>query len=62
MAHRSHVKLSQSAAALTVAPGGMKSTRRMPFLSQKMDTMILLTRTEVLNFFGYGEMCMAPLQ
>jgi len=40
MARQSRVKVSQYAAALIVAPGGMKSTRRMPFLSQKTDAMI----------------------
>jgi len=54
MARQSHVKVSQYAAALIVAPGGMKSTRRMPFLSQKTDTMIFFTEIEVLNFLVRG--------
>jgi len=40
MARRIRANVSQYAAALTVVPGGMKSTRRMPFLSQKMDALI----------------------
>ena len=55
MARRSRVKVSQYAAALIVVPGGMKSTRRMPFLSQKMDTMIFLIEIEVFNFLILGE-------
>ena len=55
MAHWSRVKVSQYAAALIVALGGVKSTRRMPFLSQKMDTMIFFTEIEILNFFVLGE-------
>ena len=55
MAHRSRVKVSQYAAALTVAPGGMKSTRRMHFMSQKTETMNFFTEIEVLNFLVLGE-------
>ena len=40
MARRSRVKASQYAAALTVAPGDMKSTSRTHFLSQKTGAMI----------------------
>jgi len=46
MARRSRVEVSQYAVALIFAPGSMKSTRRMPFLSQ-----IFLTEIQVLNFF-----------
>jgi len=55
MSHQSRVKVSHYAAALIVAPGGMKSTRRMPFLSQKTDAMIFFTEIEVLNFLVLGE-------
>jgi len=48
------VKVSQYAVALIVAPGGMKSTRRMPFLSQKMDAMIFFTEIKVMNFLVSG--------
>jgi len=54
MARRSRVKVSQYAAALIVAPGGMASTRRMPFLSQKTDAMFFFTENEVLNFLVLG--------
>jgi hypothetical protein len=50
MVRRSRVKVSQYAAASTVAPGGMKSTSRMPFVSHKTDAMIIFTENEVLNF------------
>jgi len=33
----------------------MKSTRRMPLLSQKTDAMIFFTEIKVLNFFVLGE-------
>ena len=55
MACQSHVKVSQYAAALIVVPGGMKLTRRMPFLPQKTDAMIFFTEIEVLNFWVLGE-------
>jgi hypothetical protein len=54
--------VSQYAAALIVAPGGMKLTGRMPFLSQKMDAMIFFTEIEVFNFLVLGGMHMAPLR
>ena len=54
MIHRSCVKVSQYAAALTVAPEGMKSNRRMSFLSQKMKAVIFFTEIEVLNFWFWG--------
>jgi len=54
--------VSQYAVALIVAPGGMKSTRRMPFLPQKTDVMILFTGIEVLNFLVLGGLRMVPLQ
>jgi hypothetical protein len=50
MARRSRIKVSQYAAALIVEPGGMKSTRRMLFLSQKTNAMVFFTEIEVLNF------------
>jgi hypothetical protein len=62
MARQSRVKVSQYAVALIVAPGCMKLTRRMPFLSEKTDTMIFFTEIEVLNFFCAGGMRMVPLQ
>ena len=62
MAHWSCVKVSQYAATLIVVPGGMKSTRRMPFLSQKMNTMIFFYWNWSFEFFGSGRMRMAPLQ
>jgi len=62
IARRSRVKVSQYGAALIIAPGGMKSTRRMPFLSQKMDAMIFFTEIEILIFFCSGGMRMVPLQ
>jgi len=34
----------------------MKSTRRMPFLSQKMDAMNYFTEIEILNFLVLGEL------
>jgi hypothetical protein len=40
MARQSRVKVSQYAATLIVAPGGMKSIRKMPLLSEKTDAMI----------------------
>jgi hypothetical protein len=46
--------VSQYAAALIVEPGGMKPTRRMPFLSQKKEATIFFTETEVLNFWFWG--------
>ena len=55
MAHRSRVKVSQYAAALIVAPGHIKSTKRTPFLSQNMDAMIFFTEIEVLNFLVLQE-------
>ena len=55
MARWNRVKVSQYAAALIVATGGIKSTRRMPFLSQKTDAMIFFTEIEVLNFLVLGE-------
>jgi len=55
MARRSRVKVSQYAAALIVAPGGMKSTSRMPFMSHKTDTMMFFAEIEVLNFLVLGE-------
>jgi len=54
MVRRNRVKVSQYAAALIVAPGGMKSTRRMSFLSQKTDAMIFFTEIEVLDFWFWG--------
>ena len=48
--------MSKHAAALIVEPGGMKSTRRMPFLSQKTDAMNFFTEIEVLNFLVLGEL------
>jgi hypothetical protein len=53
--------VSQYAAALIVEPGGMKSTWRMPFLSQKTDAMIFSTEMEGSKFWFWG-MCMAPFQ
>jgi hypothetical protein len=48
---------------LIVAPGGMKSIRRMPFLSQKTDAMIIFPEMEILTFFfSSGGMRMASLQ
>jgi hypothetical protein len=55
MACQSRVKVSQYAVALIVAPEGMKSTRRMPFLSHKTDIMIFFNENEVLNFLVLGE-------
>ena len=54
MARRSCVKESQYSVAVTFALGGMKSTRRMPFLSQKMDAMIFFTEIKVMNFLVSG--------
>jgi len=62
MARRSRVIVSQYAAALIVAPGGMKSTRRMPFLSQKTDAMIFFHWNWSFEFLGSGGMRMMPLQ
>ena len=45
--------------ALIVEPGGMKSIRRMPFLSQKTEALIFFTEIEVLNFLVWGE-CVWP--
>jgi len=39
---------------LIVAPGGMESTRRMPFLSQKTDAMNFFTNIKVFNFLSWG--------
>ena len=50
MAFRRRAEVSQYAVALTVAPRGMKSTKRMPFMSQKTDAMNFFTAIEVLNF------------
>jgi hypothetical protein len=56
MARQSHVKVSQYAAALIVVPGDMKSTMRIPFLSQKTDAMIFsFIEIEVLNLLVLGE-------
>ena len=55
MARRCRVKVSQYSAALIVVPGGMKSTSRMPFVSQKTDAMIIFTEFEILNFLVLGE-------
>jgi hypothetical protein len=51
--------MSQYAAALTVEPGGIKWTRRMPYLSKKTDAMIFFTlklKFWILWFWGnaYG--------
>ena len=51
MAGRSRVKVSQYAAALIVAPGGMTSTRKMPFLSQKTEAMIFSHSNWSFEFF-----------
>jgi len=59
MACRSRVKVSQYAAALIVAPGGMKSTRRIPFLSQKMDAMIFFTEMKFWIFWFWWNACSA---
>ena len=56
MARRTRVKVSQYAAALIVAPEGRcRSTKRMPFLSQKTDALIFFTEIEVLNVLVLGE-------
>jgi len=54
MTVRSRVKVSQYAAALIVVPGGMKSTRIMAFLSQKMHP-IFLNEFDVLKLLVLGE-------
>ena len=43
MYRRTRVKVSQYAAALIFEPGGIKSTRRMSFLSQNTDAMFFFT-------------------
>jgi len=55
MSRQNRVKVSQYGATLIVAPGSMKSTRRMPFLSQKTDAIIFFTENEVSNFLVLGE-------
>jgi hypothetical protein len=52
---QSRVIVSQYAVALIVVPGGMKSTMRMPIVSQKTDALIFFTEIEVLNFLVLGE-------
>jgi len=61
MARPNFLKISQYACALLVVPRDIKSTRMIPFPSQKTDAMIFRSEKVVRNFLVQGKLRMAPL-